>query len=90
MLEGSRYEDMPVNRFRVAGGDVYPTVFSRTTVRDVPVFQTYVTVRGDRLDQIASRFFRDPNDWWIIAALNPETGLFPEPLEPGIALRIPV
>lgn len=48
----------------------------------------HVVSGEERLDQIASRYFGDPEMWWVVAAANPEV-LFPENLEPGTVLRIP-
>jgi hypothetical protein len=45
---------------------------------------------GDRLDNIAYKFYQDPSLWWIISSANPDLpkdSLYP-PL--GYQLRIPI
>lgn len=59
-----------------------PAYFPRTD--DV----IYRVRAGDRIDNLANRFYGDPVLWWVIAAVNdielPPFGIFP-----GEELRIP-
>ncbi len=66
---------------------------SITTV-DYPIIppkinDTYIITKfGDRLDNIAWEYYKDPSLWWIIARANGINGgsMFPEV---GVQLRIP-
>ena len=41
---------------------------------------------GDRLDNLAFQFYRNPNLWWVIANAN---GLNSMNVEQGLSMRIP-
>jgi len=48
-----------------------------------------ITVRGDRLDNLAYQFYKDPTLWWVIQTANPtisKDSLYPNL---GVQLRIP-
>jgi hypothetical protein len=49
---------------------------------------TYVTVSGDTLYDIASRYLRDPQDWTVLRSLN--SVKVAQRLRPGTRLRLPV
>ncbi|MCA1781565.1 MAG: LysM peptidoglycan-binding domain-containing protein [Dermatophilaceae bacterium] len=49
----------------------------------------HTVTRGERLDQIAFRYYRDPNMWWVIAVANPEI-LYPDSIPGGTEVRIPL
>lgn len=42
----------------------------------------------DRIDTIATRFYGDPNLWWVIAVAN-DMNILPTDLHPGEVIRIP-
>lgn len=53
---------------------------------DIPFY--YISQEGDRFDTIATRFYKTPEDWWIIAkANNFNDGSIAVP--PGTKLFIP-
>jgi|TARA_Y100000289_G_scaffold37480_1_gene36907 phage tail protein X len=66
--------------------------FTETVVYPVinpSINDTYIiTKEGDRLDNLAWEYYRDPSLWWIIARANNigKGTLFPEV---GVQLRIP-
>jgi|TARA_Y100000022_G_C12954961_1_gene242051 phage tail protein X len=66
--------------------------FTETVVYPVinpSINDTYIiTKQGDRLDNLAWEYYRDPSLWWIIARANNigKGTLFPEV---GVQLRIP-
>ena len=47
----------------------------------------YMVQPGDRVDNLAYKFFGDSQYWWVICEMNDI--LFPLPLEPGTILRYP-
>ncbi len=61
---------------------IYPII-------NADITDTYIiTQQGDRLDNLAWEYYRDPTLWWIIARANNigKGNLFPEV---GVQLRIP-
>ena len=58
---------------------------------EVPVQQddiTYEVIGGDRIDNLANRFYGDPVLWWVIAVAN-DIELPPFGLHPGARIRVP-
>jgi hypothetical protein len=50
----------------------------------------FITSDGDRLDNLANMYYKDPTLWWIISTVNNNVNggsLFPTP---GTQLRIPL
>ena len=73
----------------------YPKVTryrSSTRYPDIPLSENDVylsTIYGDRLDNLAYQFYKDPTLWWILSVANPELpndSLYPTL---GFQLRIP-
>ena len=65
-------------------------VYSTTYYPEIPIRNTdrFITsVFGDRLEQLAYRFYGDTTLWWIIAKTNGIRGI--AALTPGTQLRIP-
>jgi hypothetical protein len=49
-----------------------------------------ITIDGDRLDNLSSRYYKDPSYWWVISTINNNVNncsMFPTP---GTQLRIPL
>jgi hypothetical protein len=42
----------------------------------------------DRIDNLANRYYGDPNLWWVIAVAN-NMNILPTDLQPGAVIRIP-
>ena len=61
---------------------IYPTV--PPSADDYYIISTV----GDRYDTLASKFYRDPKLWWIIASAN-KFNSASLVLEPGVQIRIP-
>jgi len=54
----------------------------------LPSRREHVVVQGERLDQLAQRYYGDPLKYWLICDAN--DAVFPEELlVPGRVLRIP-
>jgi len=51
-------------------------------------YKTHVYVEGERLDQIAFKYYNRPNLWWVIAEFNPQI-FDPMSIAPGTELLIP-
>lgn len=67
----------------------YQTLIDPTIPKDLSDIYI-VTVIGDRLDLLASKYYSNSELWWIITAANPELRRDSMYLEPGLQLRIPV
>ena len=88
--KGSRYETVPDAVWTdPAGREI---VYKRLRLIPPPgvAVQGHVVQRGDRLDLIAFRFYRDPEQFWRICDGN--TAMRPDDLvaEPGRRLAIPL
>jgi nucleoid-associated protein YgaU len=84
----NRYQNIPITKTvdgkRYYSNSKYPTV--PLSVNDVYV----ITSDGDRLDKLASQYYKDPSLWWVISISNddlPQDSLY---LSPGTQLRIPL
>ena len=60
------------------------TLYNKIPLRDDDMY--IITQHGDRLDNLADRFYKDSRLWWYIAHANRLTSIN---LDEGISLRIP-
>ena len=63
--------------------------YNTTLYREVPEKNSdilLITQEGDRLDNLASEYYNDPNLWWFIARVN---NLSTMNVPAGTSLRIP-
>jgi hypothetical protein len=88
-----RYDNIPI--IQTVPSVQYPKVTRyRASVRypDIPLSEDDVflyTIRGDRLDNLAYQFYKEPTLWWILSIANPDLpndSLYPTL---GFQLRIP-
>lgn len=86
---GSRYEFSLVDFFSTTvGGDENPVVFYDFPDIGELTYYEHTVVTGERLDQIANKYFRRSAMWWLILDHNPEVvDIFNIPA--GTILRIP-
>ncbi len=88
---GSRYETVPNALYSAPNGRVVPFKLLRPIpdLSDTPR-QEHVVAEGDRLDLVANRYYRDPEQYWRICDAN--SALWPDDLVAtlGRRLRIPV
>lgn len=61
------------------------TLYKEIPKRDSDIY--LITQVGDRLDNLANKFYKDSSFWWYIAQAN---NLFSIHLEPNTSLRIPI
>ena len=89
IYKGSRYEYSTIDYFTtVMNGAEKPTVFYTFSNLGLTNYWEHIYVRGERLDQIAFKYYNRPEYWWIIPEYNPEiTDL--NNIEAGTVLRIP-
>ena len=88
-----RYDNVPI--IQTVPTVQYPKVIKyRESVRypDIPLSESDVyiyTMRGDRLDNLAYQFYKDPTLWWVLSIANPDLpndSLYPTL---GYQLRVP-
>ena len=88
-----RYDNIPI--IQTVPSVQYPKVTryrASTRYPDIPFLEDDVfllTLRGDRLDNLAYQFYGDPTLWWILSVANPDLpndSLYPTL---GFQLRIP-
>jgi hypothetical protein len=89
IFQGSRYEYATIDYLSTnADEDAYPVVFYEFLDINLIQFFEHTYVDGERLDQIAFRYYNKPGTWWYIVESNPEiTDIFN--IAPGTVLRIP-
>jgi nucleoid-associated protein YgaU len=88
VFKGSRYASTPVFSLKTDNRTT-PRVLGQRPVPPAPGAFTYTVMEGDRLDQLANRFYSDPRKYWLILDANPEVLNPFELLEPGRQIRIP-
>tara|TARA_R100000315_G_C5159022_1_gene91406 strand:+ start:65 stop:361 length:297 start_codon:yes stop_codon:yes gene_type:complete len=87
----SRYKDtnMKVN-YKTSDRKQTTTALETTIYKEIPKRDSdiyLITQVGDRLDNLANKFYNDSSLWWYIAQAN---NLFSIHLEPNTSLRVPV
>lgn len=87
-FDGSRYERVPDATFTDGQGRTVTLKRTREPV-STELALIYTVRQGDRLDQLAHKFFHDPRKWWLIADANPDVLSPDQLLVPGRTLRIP-
>jgi hypothetical protein len=83
----SRYNNTKIKISRDGKRVLKPTIYPKIPIKDSDVF--IYPKFGDRLDNLAYRYYKDTTLWWIIAKAN---GLDEAPigLTPDEQIRIPI
>lgn len=89
IYKGSRYEYSTVDYISVEEeGSENPVVLYKFSDLGLVRYWEHEYVEGERLDQIAFKYYKKPEYWWIIPEFNPELEDFTN-IAPGTKLRIP-
>lgn len=73
IYRGSRYETSTVDFVSTeVGGDMLPVVFYEFSYIGLAQYLEHTTVEGERLDQIANKYYKNPKLWWLIPEFNPQ------------------
>ena len=89
IYKGSRYEYSNIDHFKtLSAGEVKPTVFYAFSDLSLTNYWLHTYVSGERLDEIANKYYNRPEYWWIIPEYNPEITDINN-ITPGTVLRIP-
>jgi nucleoid-associated protein YgaU len=69
-------------------GPQNPIVFYAFSTPSVATYYEHTYLQGERLDQLAAKYYNNPNYWWIIPEFNPQIIDFVN-ITPGTVIRIP-
>lgn len=73
IYRGSRYENSVVDFVSTrSDGDALPIVFYEFSQQGLVPYLEYTVVEGERLDQIADKFYKRASLWWLIPEFNPQ------------------
>ena len=83
----SRYNFTRIKNDKFTNNRVYvPTLYPNIPIEDDDIF--IISKDGERMDNMATKYYGDPSYWWIIArANNIENGTFALPA--ATEIRIP-
>jgi hypothetical protein len=87
-FKGSRYEHVGSNIIKDSEG--CEVLYKKVRfIADTPADRSHTVIQGDRLDNLAYRYFRDPERFWRICDANLD--LWPQNLvkDPGKKILIP-
>mgnify|MGYP006297229751 CR=1 FL=1 len=89
IYKGSRYEYSTVDFVSTKiNGDANPIVFYYMTPLSQTNYYEHKYIQGERLEQIAHKYYQNATYWWIIPEFNPEIKDFTN-IPDGTILRIP-
>ena len=89
IYKGSRYEYSVIDYVSTTSTTPEePIVFYTFSDIGTITYYTHTYVSGERLDQIADKYYNNPEYWWVIPEFNPEVLDFTD-IKPGTLLRIP-
>jgi len=87
---GSRYENSTVDFLAYRSTEAAaPVVFYQFPEIGEITYSEYTWQEGDRMDQVASKFYRYPELWWLVAQNNPQIDDH-QKIPAGTVLRIPI
>lgn len=85
LYPGSRYAVTPL----MEPAPRETRALARRRIRQPPAALEYVVLEGERLDQLAARFYGDARKWWLICDANPSESNPLMLLRPGRRIVIP-
>lgn len=89
IYKGSRYEYSTVDYFSTSlDKDDNVVVFYEFSELGLVEYWEHTYVQGERLDQIAYKYYKRPGYWWIIPEYNPSITNLTK-ITPGTILKIP-
>ena len=88
VFKGSRYSQTPVITPENAAGTT-PRVLGQRMIPPAAGVLDYTVVEGERLDQLAFRFYSEPQKYWLILDANPSILTPFDLLQPGSTIKIP-
>jgi len=71
IFKGSRYQFSTVDFFSTKTiKSEQPVIFYTFSKLGLLSYWEHQYVKGERLDQIASKYYQNPKSWWLIAEYN--------------------
>jgi len=89
IYKGSRYEYSVIDFVSTKlNGDANPIVFYEFTDIGKVTYYEHTYIQGERLEQIAAKYYKNPQAWWLIPEYNPQITDFTN-IPTGTILKIP-
>ena len=89
IYKGSRYEYSTVDYVSTTlNGPENPIVFYYLSSFSNVSYYEHNYVKGERLDQIATKYYKNPGYWWIIPEFNPQIVDFTN-IPDGTVIKVP-
>jgi len=89
IYKGSRYEYSKIDFVQTAANaDANPIVFYQISSIPTLSYFEHVYVEGERLDEIAYKYYKSSSYWWIIPEFNTQLTDFTN-IPSGTVLKIP-
>jgi hypothetical protein len=88
LYQGSRYAGTEVVEPVNSEGE-HLRVLALRRIPEAPAVLEHVVMEGERLDQLASRFYSDAKKSWLILDANPQVLNPFELLRPGRRIQVP-
>ena len=88
IFKGSRYAKTAVINPPDTTGENPRSLAARVMPKTSGAFE-YTVMEGERLDQLAARFYSEPKKYWLLLDANPEPLNPFELLVPGRRIKIP-
>jgi len=89
IFKGSRYEYSVVDFVATKSvSHPNPIVFYYSNRLGQVTYHEHTYVEGERLDQLANTYYKNPEYWWIIPEFNPQIPDFTN-IAPGTVIRMP-
>jgi nucleoid-associated protein YgaU len=89
IYKGSRYEYSTVDYVSTKlNGPENPIVFYYLSSFSKVSYYEHNYVKGERLDQIAAKYYKNPGYWWVIPEFNPQIVDFTN-IPEGAVIKVP-
>jgi hypothetical protein len=89
IYKGSRYEYSTIDFVSTKlNGPLNPIVFYKFSDLGTVQYYEHVYLKGERLDQLAQTYYKNPEYWWIIPEFNPQIQDFNN-ITSGTVIKIP-
>lgn len=89
IFKGSRYEYSTIDYVATTSELIEePIVFYRPSELGLTRYWEHTYIKGERLDSLSYKYYKNPEYWWLIVEYNPAIIDFIN-IKPGTVLRVP-
>jgi hypothetical protein len=88
IYKGSRYEYSTIDYVATNNYVEKPIVFYTFSDLGFVNYWEHTFLQGERLDQLADRYYKNSEYWWVIAEFNPAI-IDLNNIKPGTILKVP-